>query len=631
MLRFHSAFTDHMVLQRDVPVQMSGWSQPSVSVKVSLNDIHVQSVSDKTGHWRLTLPPLEASGVPAQLTLQSADQTVILSDVLVGEVWFCAGQSNMEFALRRSQNAERILPAATNPSIRLLHVEKNPSEEMLPELHGQQWSRCTPETAGEFSAVAYYFGLELQQRLGVPVGLILAAWGGTRIESWMSRDRLEAIHCAATSLADYDKIISDSRNRRISGADDRPPQLEGDPLVSKGLELGWAEPSTSISSWPSMELPTKWQEQGYQQSGVFWFRREVDIPETWADHDLHLSLGAIDKSDVAYWNGTEVGTTPASPLSYTEPRGYKVPSELVRPGHNTIAVRVRSEYYDGGMTGPAEAMTISCPDQSETAPVPLAGDWQFKVENDYGYRHPSAPTQLFNGMVAPYLDFTIRGVAWYQGENNKNGPQEYEILLEEFIGDLRERWSCGDLPFLIVQLVYCSPPSPYQPEAPYCMMRTIQDQVARKMRCVAVTDAYDVVEYSDPAHPRLKQPIGKRLAAQALSQVQGIPETTIGPRMKAVHRQGQKVRAIFDVQGSPLTIRGESDTVEGFALAGPDGVFHPAEGQIEGHSVVIGCPEVTEPAAIAYAWAENPICNLYNMEGYPTAPFRTQLSAPNLV
>ncbi|WP_269523624.1 sialate O-acetylesterase [Coraliomargarita parva] len=621
-VRFHPAFTDHMVLQRDVPVRVSGQSMPHSAVSVTLGEIRVQGESDETGHWQLMLPPLAASAEHCELTLESAGQRVALHDVLVGEVWFCSGQSNMEFELRRVHGAENVLPLADNPQLRLLNVTKNASEQMLDELHGQAWVLCTPETASDFSAVAYYFGRELQERLDVPVGVIHASWGGTRIESWMSRESLEANSCVKEQMVAYDKLLADSHANRIMGVCQRPPQLEGDPLNSPGRQLGWGAPEFSVEDWPQMELPTQWQNKGYQQSGVFWFRRDVEIPADWVGHDLQLSLGAIDKSDVTHWNGTPVGSTPISMTSYREPRFYTIPASQVRAGRNTIAVRVRSEFFDGGMTGPAEAITVSCPGIADASPLPLAGLWRFQVENDYGYRSPYAPTELFNGMIAPYLDYTIRGVAWYQGESNKSDPLEYEVLLKAFIADLRERWGCGALPVLIVQLVHGTPPSLYEPNSGFAAIREVQQSVAENMSSVQLISAMDIVEYSDAYHPSIKEPVGKRLAIGAMSLVNGLPENPEGPAMKAIYRVSSSLRVVFDNKGSSLKTNDGAATAKGFVLAGPDGVFHPAEGKIEGNSVLVNCPEVPEPRALFYAWADNPICNLYNEAGYPASPFR---------
>lgn len=620
VVRFHPAFTSRMVLQRTMPVRLRGATHPNALVAIRFGAIHVETQSDAEGQWQVELPPMAASAQPTELRLESVGTVVALSDVLVGEVWFCSGQSNMEFPMERALDEGAFTVDANNPCLRLLHVEVNGREEPLDALYGQQWEFCSPENADKFSAVAYYFGQELQARLQVPVGLIHASLGGTVIESWMSLDSLQQIPAVAEEVADFEQLLAHSRATRLTGVCEDEPQLEFDARDSVGYHLGWAEPETDVAGWPQMNLPRQWQQQGYEQSGVFWFRREVEMPSQWLGRDLKVSLGAIDKSDVAYWNGELIGMTLKSPDSYKQNREYIVPASLVRSGANTLSVRVRSEMFDGGITGPAQTMFVACPALGESSPMSLSGAWHFQVENDYGFRTLKAPAQLFNGMVAPYCDFAMRGVIWYQGESNAAKPEEYKVLFPAMVQDWRRAWGQESLAFHFVQLPNYRAPSD-QPgvESAWANFREAQT-AALQLPNTGMAVAIDLGEEED-IHPRSKWQVGQRLAWSALSQSYGVATIPAsGPRLRAIQFESERVRVIFDLFGSSLAVRG--DSLDGFAVAGVDGVFFWADAVLDGDTVVLSIAQVTAPKYVRFAWADNPTCTLYNSFGQPAVPFR---------
>ncbi|WPJ96090.1 sialate O-acetylesterase [Coraliomargarita algicola] len=623
VVRFHPAFMDRMVLQRELPITVRGSSLPQTLVVVTFANLRLETESNVKGQWEVDLPAMPASSESREMRMESAGRIVVLEDVLVGEVWFCSGQSNMEFALKNALEDGSPEYDFDNPSLRLLQVEVNGAEEPLEALYGQRWEVCRAESADEFSAVAFYFGQELQARLQVPVGLIHASLGGTMIESWMSLSSLQGVPSSQANVAEYLGALARSRATRIEGVCQDPPQLETDATDSVGVRLGWAELDTAVADWPQMQLPTQWQQQGFEQNGVFWFRREVRIPEEWRGYDLKVSLGAIDKSDVTYWDGQRIGMTPKSAMSYLQVREYSVPASLVRTDVHVLAVRVRSDFFDGGVTGPAESMYITCPALSESASLPLAGQWHFQVENDYGCRNLKTPTQLFNGMVAPYSSYPVRGVIWYQGESNVGRASEYQQLFPAMIQDWRRAWGREELAFHFVQLPnYLAPTDEPGGKSEWASLRDAQ-AAALEVSDTGMAVTIDLGEAED-IHPRSKWRVGQRLAWSALAQTyqhQDIPAS--GPRLLRSTVKGDQVHLRFELFGSSLSVSGES--LDGFALAGSDGVYHWANAQVADDIVVLSAPSVRAPVYVRYAWADNPRGTLYNLFGQPAAPFSIRL------
>ena len=393
---------------------------------------------------------------------------------------------------------------------------------------------------------------------------------------------------------------------------------------NEGYPRSWADLPNPPGEWKEMELPGTWQTHGLDFCGILWFRKEMEVPEAWARRELRLSIGATDKSDITYFNNVKVGsiTMADRPDSWNTRRTYPVPGNLVKAGRNVIAVRVHSDKYDGGMTGPEEDMLLSCPSLPDSAPVPLSGIWKYAVESNYGRSDiENRPCVLFNGMISPLIPYAIRGAIWYQGESNTSRAAQYRTLFPALIQDWRKHWGIGDFPFLFVQLANYMTAKTNPGESAWAELREAQTMTLR-LPDTGMAVAIDIGESVD-IHPKNKQDVGLRLALNALANTYSIDAAFSGPIFKAAAREGGKLRIRFDHCNGGLQCRGKK--LRGFAVAGADRKFVWADAKINGDTVIVSSPEIAEPEFVRYAWADNPVCNLYNAAGLPAVPFRSDM------
>ncbi|MBI2298823.1 MAG: hypothetical protein HYU66_07730 [Armatimonadetes bacterium] len=447
----HPLFADHMVLQRDVSAPVWGWTTPGAEVKVSLAGQTVAATADDKGRWFARLAPLPAGG-PYWMTV-NGPQVRFLEDVLVGDVWLCSGQSNMEMGIG-AIGAPQDIAAAANPKLRLFMADHRVAGEPQP-LVGGTWKPCNPQSVTEggwagFSAVGYFFGRHVQQALDIPVGLIQTCWGGTVAEAWVSGEALR-------TMPDFAGTV-DGFRAQLRSPDTFEAQMaeywkQHDPGTS--ASPAWSDPAFDDVAWKTMPLPNAWENAGLPGfEGLVWFRKSVDLPADWAGQDLVLHLGPVDDRDTTYFNGTPVGGLD----EWNLPRDYRVPGSLVKAGRNVIAVRVLDTGGAGGLYGQAGDLRLERPGQAALA---LAGDWRYRDSTPmsglpgppqrFG-NDPNLVTVLYNGMVAPLVPFGVRGAIWYQGESNAARPKQYRTLLPTLIRDWRSRFGVGEFPFLIVQL-----------------------------------------------------------------------------------------------------------------------------------------------------------------------------------
>ncbi|MHB9138534.1 MAG: sialate O-acetylesterase, partial [Victivallaceae bacterium] len=464
MFKLAVVFTDNMVLQQKTDLPIWGTAIPGTLVTVCFAGQQKTAHADTNGNWRVKLEPLSVNSMPQEMNItadDSAQTAITLRNVLIGEVWLCSGQSNMEFSTSRAKDGNKESMEADFPSIRLLTIPKLTAEVRQAYITGNSWEICSPATAPGFSAVGYFFGRELHRRLGVPVGLINASWGGTVAEAWTSRDSLLGNPDLSGIVTEYDMNIANSTEliAQYKAAMERIELLTRD-VENTGHPRGWADLPNPDGDWNSIELPGLWQNRGMDFNGIVWFRKEIELPEEWHGKELRLSIGATDKGDVTYFNNVKVGgiTMADRSDSWCTLRTYVIPANLVRTGKNVIAVRVHSDKYGGGMTGPAVAMQLACPELPGSVPVPLSGIWQCAVEANYGNveipapppgpDNPNSPSVLFNGMINPLIPFAIRGAIWYQGESNASRASQYRTLFPSMIQDWRTNWAQNDFQFL---------------------------------------------------------------------------------------------------------------------------------------------------------------------------------------
>ena len=614
-------FGDGMVLQRDAPVAVWGHAGPGEIVSVSFHGQSRKTVADGKGSWKVVLSPM-AYGGPYPLEIRGRWNTVHIADVLVGDVWICSGQSNMEFPVSgwsRVNNADEEIRNADYPAIRLFSVDKAISTRPEEDLMGGHWEHCSPATIAPFSAVGYFFGRQLHKALKIPIGLINTTWGGTDIESWISRKSLDSSREFHDAVAHLPKIELDSlrelyRRRSVHLV----TRLQGG-LPDPAAVASWKDPSFDASHWPEMRLPGLWDNQqlGKDFDGVVWFTRVVDLPAVGTADTALLSLGMIDDDDETYVNGIRIGAT----NGYNLRRVYKLPPGILRPGKNTIAIRVTDYGGGGGIYGKEDELYLS----AGATKMTLSGAWNFQVASiiggNGGFGPNSYPSLLFNAMINPLTSYRIKGAIWYQGENNAVRAWQYRKAMPLLIGDWRHQWDEGAFPLYFVQLTsFKESNGDSNKGSTWAELRESQALTQSLLHTgMAVT-----IDVGDPdnIHPTDKQDVGSRLAALALQRTYGLPGVASGPVYRLVSFPGRKVLVTFSDTGGGLIIKGAS--LHGFELAGSDRHFYPARATIEGNNAILSSDSVQQPVAVRYAWEDDASnANLFNKEGYPAAPFRT--------
>jgi sialate O-acetylesterase len=624
-LKLHGVFTDNMMLQAGKPVEVRGKGRAGQPIKVTIAGRTWTGKADGSGAFSVTVGPLAYGG---PLTLQVNERTV--RNVLIGDIWFCSGQSNMAWEVAVAANPNDEIKAAHFPRIRMLNVTRSISARPEDDLTaGVAWQEVSPKTIPGFSAVAYFFGREIHRATGHPIGLINASWGGSRIEPWMS---LPGFASWSRYPAERQKYAAKfARAARIGKRQEIPRVVEvaSDSTVhidtgNAGYSMGFAKPEFDDAKCRQIALPGWWTDKGLDFVGAVWFRRTVVIPENWLGNDLYLSLGAITDFDETYMNGRKVGFTgKETPDFWAAPRKYVVPANLVRPGRNTIAVRMFAHKTHGGSCGRADEMFLSVINKPRLEPIMIAGPWRWVVENKLPRMamapasSPGAvldtltPSWMFNSMVAPLQRFAIKGALWYQGESNANEAAAYAELQPLLIRDWRRGWNCGDFPFYFVQL------PGYAPGVNWENFR--QSQAATlAMANTGMAVAIDIGEEND-IHPHNKQEVGRRLALISLANEYGRSAESSGPVAVKATNRGRTVTVDF-THAAGMTARGGSGAPIGFEIGGKAGGFVPARGKILGDKIVL-TSSCSAPAVVRYAWAPFPECNLFNHAGLPAAPF----------
>jgi sialate O-acetylesterase len=638
MLELGAPFGNHMVVQRDRRNVLWGWDRAGQDIAVRVDGarepIRLRAIAGQDAAFRVELPPLRA-GAAYQITVSGSSEQV-LRDVVAGEVWLASGQSNMEWSVAQSAGAREAILGASDVGVRWLRVARVASRTPARTVDAT-WRVVTPSNVGGMTAVGHAFACALRERLDVPVGIIDASWGGTPIEAWTSLEGLRStmpdLDDRLASLArdepDIDRIRAGYARLVSAWEADMLPDDPG----NRGEALGWAMPSFDDAGWDEMPVPGFWQDHGMKFNGVVWFRRRFVAPADWVGRDLWLELGAIDDFDCTYVNGEVVGEHPrGTPGAFQIPRRYRVPGRLVRPGENVIAVRVFDHAGQGGFAGPAEAMRIG--PEGGTG-CPLDGPWRHAIEHRIDLvphtvwqsfpETPAvlspqcAPASLFHAMIAPLVPFGLGGVLWYQGENDVAAHRHYRARQVAFIRDLRTRFGQGQIPFYLVQLAgFLATPE-------WAYLREAQAE-ARSEPWTGMATAIDLGDPHD-IHPKDKRSVGRRLAALALRERFGCDDVeAYGPRLSRVEIDGPEVRVHF-AHAAQLRTVGDAK-VSGFELAGADLVFFPAEGAIQGESVVVRSQAVSSPVAVRYAFADCPDVNLVNAAGLPAEPFRTDAAPP---
>ena len=529
-----------MVLQRDKEVRIWGWADPNETVTLDFQGKQYQATADARGNFSFIVGPYPVGG-PYALTITGSTNSIELSEVYLGEVWLCSGQSNMEWPLYRSEGAEEEIATANEPRIRLFQVDRKMSTTPLEDVSSAGWQACTSESVADFSAVAYHFGKVLYQQYQVPIGLIQSDWGGTRIQTWMSGALLDSLNMYSEQRSDLPKLNIDSLvAAEEQSYKDWKANFANLDRSQQGNEFPWTQPDISTDDWEDVTVPRFWEHAGYEGlDGIVYLRTEFMLEKA-PSQAATLHLGPIYSADQTFVNGQKVGEIPNENQKFDD-RHYTVPASLLQKGTNVLVVRVENYRGTGGLNGKPDELYLELTDQN---PVLLASTWKMKVANDslpprpgiFGPNH--RPTLLYNGMIHPLTSYTLQGVIWYQGESNRGRPEEYRTLFPLMIQDWRTRWK-DDFPFLYVQLAPYGPAEDKPVESKLAELRDAQlAALAVPNTGMAVTldigDTYDI-------HPDNKRDVGKRLALAARKVAYGESIVYSGPIAQEASVQNGKV------------------------------------------------------------------------------------------
>ncbi len=610
---------DSMILQRDEKIKLWGWASANEKVNIRFNGKVYKTKADAGGNWALQLPPTKAGG-PYTMDI-TASNKITLHEILFGDVWFCSGQSNMVHQMNiHDVTYAREISEANYPRIRQFWIPT------MTNLQGPQadlptgyWKPAVGEEVRPFSAVAYFFAKKIYEKYKVPVGIINASVGGTPIQAWTSEQGLKDFSAQITTIEkNKDTAYINGLNRRPAGNRPSPPVDAGIAASPK-----WSDPAYTPKGWRTINIPGYWEDQGIKDlNGIVWYRREITIPSSMAGKPAKVFLGRIVDSDELYINGKQVGNT-----AYQYPqRRYSVPADLLKAGKNIFVVRVTNNNGKGGFV-PDKPYCIF----SGTDTVDLKGYWQYKVGSVFvpvsgggpggGQSAQNQPTALYNAMVAPEINYTIKGFCWYQGEADTWQPKQYEKLLTALINDWRNKWQQDSLPFLIVQLPGFMDYNYLPMESNWAGLRESQLKTL-SVPNTGMAVAIDLGEWND-IHPDNKKDVGERLALTALKLAYKENIVYSGPIYESSAIEGKQIVIGFTHTGSGL-MTNDGEQPSSFAIAGADKKFVWASAKIEGNKVIVWNDTVSEPKYVRYAWADNPLDpNLYNKEGLPASPFRT--------
>ena len=631
-----AVFSNNMVLQRDIKIPVWGWASPGEEVTVVLGKDSAKVKADSDGYWRVDLKEHLASSEPMELVVKGKN-TITVSNVLIGDVWICSGQSNMAMTVSRCKNKEAEIAGADFPMIRHFKVGNRIQLVPVNDVSGS-WSVASPKTVGGWTAVGFFFARDLYKELNVPIGLINTSWGGTRVEAWISRPAYSKLDGSSADIAKLDGL----KKPLVGAKEDYKKSVKDFKTAYRKLELlekdqahieRYSSPELDDSSWKEIVTPANWESQGHPGlDGEVWYRRTVKMPETWAGKDLALELGSIDEIDTVYFNGKFVGgmgsIKPLNTGSWNKPRKYVVPGKLVKKGEAVIAMRIVDQAGQGGPWGGTkdQMFIVSVDGKADLdARIPLSGKWRYDIalalpNKPAAKTSPNTATVLYNGMVNGLIPYGIKGAIWYQGESNAGNAYAYRVRFPAMISDWRERWGQGDFPFFWVQLANfrAAPTAPEDSSWP--VVRESQNKTL-SLSNTGTALAIDIGDAKD-IHPKNKQDLGKRMALAARKVAYGEDLVYAGPTYKSMKIEGNKIRINFDNIGGGLVAK--DGELAQFAIAGDDKQFVWADAVINGDSVVVSSKTVAAPVAVRYAWAMNPAgCNLYNKEELPANPFRT--------
>ncbi len=624
-VRLPQLISDGMVLQREVKTRVWGCASPGEKVSIKFDGHTYKAITDANGGWSVSLAALKAGG-PYTMEI-GASNHITIHDILIGDVWFCSGQSNMVLPMERVKEKYPVeIAKADYPQIRNFFI---PTVFDIGKVHNDlppgKWQAANPKNVLAFGAATWFFAKQLYDRYHVPIGIINSSVGGTPIQAWISEEGIKNI----SQYADRLTVLKDTaflNNILRKDAERKKEDSRPSKLTDKGLTGAkkWYDTTYIPHRWHNFWLPGYWADQGIRGlNGVVWFRKEIDLPASMAGKPAKLFVGRIVDADETYVNGALVGN-----VTYQyPPRRYTVPAGLLKPGKNIIVVRVTNDAGKGGFV-PDKPYYLTTGEEK----IDLRGDWQYQVgevfphktstDNYNFFSAQNEPTGLYNTMVAPAVNYAIKGMLWYQGEANTSKPTEYEQLLPALIADWRNKWKEGDIPFIYAQLPGFMEVDYSPEESKWAQLREAQRKtLAVPNTAMAVT--IDAGEWND-IHPLDKKDVGDRMALAAEKIAYGdAAVVSSGPIYQSANIEGNKIELTFTNMGSGLIAKDGGDLSQ-FAIADETGKYVWANAVIKDNKVIVWSDDIAHPIYVRYGWADNPEgANLYNKEGLPASPFTT--------
>lgn len=621
----HDLFQDRVVLQRDTAINIWGQAQPRDTLTVTLAGVNAKAQADENGRWSAALPSMQAGGPHRLAVTASSGASQTVGDVMIGDVWLCSGQSNMVLPVERALDSRSEILNSANDSIRFITVPL--ASHALPQYSfGSpiQWAKAAPNTVPGFSAVCLYLARELQKKDNVPMGLIASAWGGSKIQSWMSAATLRATGAYNRNLDVLELSATDPAAAGARWGAIWEEWWRERTKVRRGNEPWSAKPAGTWNVAPIERGP--WEQWGIPElasyNGALWYRTTVNVSKEQAAQAATLSLGRVDETDQTWINGKPAGATGPGP-----DRTYVLPAKSLRVGENTIVVSVLDTYAFGGLSGPASARFVRFADGTS---LPLNNEWRYQMPPPDVGTPPRAPWEavaglsvINNAMIAPLGKLGLRGIAWYQGESNTYEADQYQALLTQLIADWRNQFG-ANLPFLVVQLANYGQPPTAAGESEWAELRETQrlavksDPRAGLAVTIDIGDRYDI-------HPANKQEVARRLARAARHILYDDPAPPSGPIPAGARRQGDGIAVEFtDVTGKLITYSA-ADPI-GFELCGlaPDSCEF-ATARIQGNRVLLSGGKVASATRVRFCWADSPVCTLYDEARLPAGPFQIEV------
>jgi sialate O-acetylesterase len=618
-LRLSPIFNNHMILQRDKPVKIWGAAKAGDDITVLIGAVKGTAIADKNGKWLVTLPVFSAGG-PYFMTVKTKKEIKIFSDVLFGEVWLCSGQSNMEFRVKQAVNAKYEIHRANNPLIRQVTIPKELSFKPEEFIDSAQWVLSTPETTGEFTAVGYFFARDIYEQLHIPIGLIYDNWGGSNVESWISKKDM----LGSEDLKEYARQMPDNweqTNARVDKELRATLISNSNGVIPNVSEEDILTPDYSFSGWMPSSAPGDLDWNGLPAyRGEAYMMKAIPIDSIQMLLPSVLSLGTSDIRYSIFLNGKQ--------LSIPEGKNILIslPGNTWKQGKNILLVKIGDQATPDHMTlgihGNADLVYVDFDGER----ISLADEkWKMLplLEKPHHFMHwmNNEGAIIYNAMIHPIIPFSIRGVLWYQGEANIDHAAEYGRTFPLMIESWRKEWN-DEFPFLFVQLASFGSNDSSNFGSKWAELRESQSKTLSLPKTgMAVTT--DVGEAKD-IHPKNKQDVGLRLATIALNDVYHIPQICNGPIYQRVSFADGKAILSFTSTGKGLMVKNKYDALEGFEIAGPDRRFYFARALIIGNQIEVSSDSVTNPVAVRYGWSNAPVdINLFNADGFPASPFRT--------